>query len=75
MKIQRLKLFPFLKKTSVKNTFLEIFKLILFPTGLRCKIGSRQVLRNSGELSEKYNFATLGTLGLDVISTLKFKGC
>ena len=62
IKIQHLKHFYFSKKRSQRRHFFQIFKLNLFPTGLWYKNDSWHILRHSSELSEKYNFATLGQL-------------
>ena len=61
MKIQHLKHFDFAKKRPQRRHFFQIFKLNLFPTGFCYRIDCRHILRQSGALSKKHNFATLGT--------------
>ena len=64
MKIQHLKRFDFPKiRPQIRHSF-QIFKLNLFPTGLWYENDSWHILRHSGALSKKYNFATLGKLRL-----------
>ena len=62
IKIYHLKHFYFAKKRPQRRHFLKIFKLNLFPTGLCYGIDSWHILRQSGTISKKYNFATLGQL-------------
>ena len=62
MKVQHLKRFDFSKKPLQRRQLSQIFKLNLFPTGLSYKNDSWHIVRHSGALSKKYNFATLGKL-------------